>query len=71
MDTVINRLSDIEEAAGAIVEEANVRKKAYAAEIEKKTADFDQDSKEDGDGYGPALSRTEGSISGSVTGAGG
>ena len=43
MDTVINRLSDIEEAAGAIVEEANVRKKAYAAEIEKKTADFDQE----------------------------
>ena len=27
MDTVINRLSEIEAAAGAIVEEANARKK--------------------------------------------
>ena len=27
MDTVINRLSEIEEAAGAIADEANVRKK--------------------------------------------
>lgn len=42
MDTVINRLSEIEEAAGSIVEEANVRKKAYAKEMEEKTAAFDR-----------------------------
>ena len=34
MDTVINRLSEIEAAAGAIVEEANARKKAFAEEME-------------------------------------
>lgn len=42
MDTVINRLSEIEEAAGSIVEEANVRKKAFAAQMEEKTAAFDK-----------------------------
>ena len=40
MDTVINRLSEIEAAAGAIVEEANARKKAFAEEME--TAAFDK-----------------------------
>ena len=43
MDTVINRLSEIEEAAGAIADEANVRKKAFAKEMEDKTASFDTD----------------------------
>ena len=42
MDTVINRLSEIEAAAGAIVEEANVRKKAFAGEMDAKTAAFDK-----------------------------
>ena len=38
MDTVINKLWEIEEAAGAIADEANVRKKAFAKEMEDKTA---------------------------------
>ena len=38
MDTVINRLSEIEEAAGAIADEANVRKKAFAKEMEDSPA---------------------------------
>ena len=37
MDTVINKLWEIEEAAGAITDEANVRKKAFAKEMEDKT----------------------------------
>lgn len=41
MDTVINRLSEIEEAAGAIADEANGRKKVFAKEMEDKTASFD------------------------------
>ena len=41
MDTVINKLWEIEEAAGAITDEANVRKKAFAKEMEDKTASFD------------------------------
>ena len=36
MDTVINKLWEIEEAAGAITDEANVRKKAFAKEMEDK-----------------------------------
>ena len=40
MDTVINRLSEIEAAAGAIVEEANARKKAFVEEMDVKTAAF-------------------------------
>ena len=41
MDTVINKLWEIEEAAGAIADEANVRKKAFAKEMEERTAAFD------------------------------
>lgn len=41
MDAVINRLSEIEKAAGAILDEANVRKKEFAAQMEAKTAEFD------------------------------
>ena len=41
MDTVINKLWEIEEAAGAIADEANVRKKGSAKEMEDKTASFD------------------------------
>lgn len=41
MDTVINRLSEIEEAAGAIADEANGRKKVFAKEMEDKTTSFD------------------------------
>lgn len=42
MDTVINRISEIEAAAGAIMDEANVRKKTFARQMEEKTADFDR-----------------------------
>ncbi|MCC8025038.1 MAG: ATPase [Clostridium sp.] len=41
MDTVINKLSEIEDAAGSIMDEAAVRKKAFAEEMEKRTEDFD------------------------------
>ena len=41
MDTVINKLWEIEEAAGAITDEANVRKKAFAKEMVERTAAFD------------------------------
>lgn len=41
MDTVIDKLSEIEAAAQAITDEANTRKKAFAQEMEQKTADFD------------------------------
>ena len=43
MDTVIDKISEIEAAAGAIMEEANVRKKAFAGEMEQKTAAFDEE----------------------------
>ncbi len=43
MDTVINRLSEIDEAANSIMEETNARKKAFAQEIEERTAAFDLD----------------------------
>lgn len=41
MDTVINKLSEIEEAAGSIMDEAGTRKKAFAREMEKRTEAFD------------------------------
>lgn len=41
MDHVISRLSEIEKAAVSIMDETGVRKKAFAAEMEKKTAEFD------------------------------
>ena len=43
MDTVIDRLSDIEKAAGSVMDDAGVRKKALAKEMEEKTAAFDQE----------------------------
>ena len=76
MDTVINRLSEIEAAAGAIVEEANARKKAFAEEMDAKTAAFDKkygtgngpqdcrDSGEDGGGHERAPCKAEGGIRG-------
>lgn len=41
MDTVIKKISEIEEAASSIMEAANVRKKAFAQELAKRTEDFD------------------------------
>lgn len=43
MDTIINKISDIESAAAAIMEDANVRKKAFAEEMDQKTAAFDKE----------------------------
>ena len=76
MDTVINRLSEIETAARAIVEEANARKKAFAEEMDAKTAAFDKsveqetapqncrDSGENGGGHEWAPGKAEGGIRG-------
>lgn len=41
MDTVIAKISEIESAATAIMENANERKKAFANETEERTAAFD------------------------------
>ena len=38
MDTVIDKLSEIEAAAQAITDEANARKKAFDAELEQETS---------------------------------
>ena len=41
MDTVIEKISEIESAATGIMEDANERKKAFAKEMEERTAAFD------------------------------
>ena len=41
MDTVIEKISEIEASATAIMEDANERKKAFAKEMEERTAAFD------------------------------
>lgn len=41
MDTVIKKLSEIEEAAGSIMEDAGARKHAFAQEMEARTEAFD------------------------------
>ena len=41
MDTVIEKISEIESAATSIMDDANMRKKAFAAEMEERTAAFD------------------------------
>lgn len=43
MDKIIDRLSDIEKAAGSLMDDAGVRKKALAKEMEEKTAAFDRE----------------------------
>ena len=43
MDTVIRQISEIEASATSVMDEANVRKKAFAQEMVEKTAAFDQD----------------------------
>ena len=37
MNTVIKRISEIEDAASAIMESANASKKSFAQEMEKRT----------------------------------
>lgn len=41
MNTVISKISEIEAAATAIMDDANVRKKAFAKEMDEKSAAFD------------------------------
>ncbi|HCD45512.1 MAG TPA: ATPase [Lachnoclostridium sp.] len=41
MDTVIERISEIESAAASIMNDANERKKAFAKDMEEQTAAFD------------------------------
>lgn len=43
MDKIIDRLSDIEKAAGSLMDDAGVRKKALAKEMEEKTVAFDRE----------------------------
>lgn len=43
MDKVIEKISDIESAATSIMDNANERKKAFAKEMEGRTAAFDHD----------------------------
>lgn len=42
MDKVIKKISEIESAAAAIMDDAYARKKTLAAESEQKIADFDR-----------------------------
>lgn len=46
MDKVIEKISDIESAATSIMDNANERKKAFAKEMEDRTAAFDSDLEE-------------------------
>ncbi|CUX72267.1 hypothetical protein BN3590_04628 [Clostridium sp. C105KSO15] len=41
MDTVIEKISEIESAAASIMNDANERKKAFAKEMEEQTVAFD------------------------------
>lgn len=43
MDTVINKISEVESAASAIMDEANNQKKAFADSMNDKTLAFDRD----------------------------
>lgn len=47
MDTVLNKISEIESSATAIMDQANVRKKEYTKEIEERTATFDAQLEKD------------------------
>lgn len=47
MDTIIYKISDIESAAAGIMEDANIRKKAFSDQINEQTAAFDKDLEEE------------------------
>ena len=47
MDTVIKRISEIEQSAVAVMDDAAARKKAFAAEMEEKTRRLDQTADEE------------------------
>ena len=46
MNTVIKRISEIEDAASSLMESANEKKKAFAEEMRERTKEFDQNLKE-------------------------
>lgn len=43
MNTLIQQISEVESAASAVMEDANMRKKAFAREMAEKTAAFDRE----------------------------
>lgn len=43
MDIVIKKISEIEAAASSVMDDANIRKKAFTQEMEEKTAAFDRE----------------------------
>lgn len=47
MDTVIEKISEIESAAASIMNDANERKKAFAEDMEEQTAAFDAQLEEE------------------------
>ncbi|WP_313583491.1 ATPase [Lacrimispora sp.] len=47
MDTVIEKISEIESAAASIMNDANERKKAFAEDMEEQTAEFDAQLEEE------------------------
>ena len=46
MNTVIKKISEIEDAASSVMESANEKKKAFSLEMEERTKAFDQDLEE-------------------------
>ena len=59
MDTVIKRISEIEQSAVAVMDDAAARKKAFAAEMEEKTRRFDQTADEETEKKLQSLRRDE------------
>ncbi len=43
MDTIIKQISEIENRAASVMEEANARKKAISQEMNDKTSEFDRE----------------------------
>ena len=43
MNTVIKKISEIEDAASSVMESANMSKKAFAEKMEERIREFDQD----------------------------
>lgn len=47
MDTVLNKISEIESSATSIMDQANIRKKEYTKEMEERTTTFDAQLEKD------------------------
>ena len=59
MDTVINRLSDIEKAAVSVMDGASERKKQMAREMEEKTAALQQELRQQSEDAKATMKRLE------------